>query len=342
MEINAIKFEQNNTILYCFVLEAKTIYNNFSVSRRLEDKEEGYQRSFSKSRINQIKKYIDKEGGILPNSILVNIDDGVSAFNNETSILTMDDSIDNWGFIIDGQHRVWGSNEAEKNLLLPVVATVSKSIEAQAQLFVKINKTQRGVPVSLYLDLLDITEGVIEDFDSEDATAQRRAIEIAKRLNDDEDSPMYDLIRMTGDTGRGISLSEMVSRLKPHIDPKKGNLLNYGFEHQFLIIKIYLKAVKSVFIEEWNNTDSLLLKTVGFGGLMNAFYEIFTLTVQNSKKFSTDNVIELLSKISDLKFDTDTFPGGGIKAQQNAATIIVTKLKKAIKGDDSSNIIIED
>ncbi|MBW4971362.1 DGQHR domain-containing protein [Croceibacter atlanticus] len=310
--------------------------------RRLEDKEEGYQRSFSKSRINQIKKYIDKEGGILPNSILVNIDDGVSAFNNETSILTMDDSIDNWGFIIDGQHRVWGSNEAEKNLLLPVVATVSKSIEAQAQLFVKINKTQRGVPVSLYLDLLDITEGVIEDFDSEDATAQRRAIEIAKRLNDDEDSPMYDLIRMTGDTGRGISLSEMVSRLKPHIDPKKGNLLNYGFEHQFLIIKIYLKAVKSVFIEEWNNTDSLLLKTVGFGGLMNAFYEIFTLTVQNSKKFSTDNVIELLSKISDLKFDTDTFPGGGIKAQQNAATIIVTKLKKAIKGDDSSNIIIED
>ncbi|WP_417861419.1 DGQHR domain-containing protein [Winogradskyella sediminis] len=342
MEVNAIKFEQNNTILYCFILKAKTIYNKFSVSRRLDNKEEGYQRSFSKSRINQIKKYIDKEDGILPNSILLNIDSGIATFDDESSKLILDDSIINWGFIIDGQHRVWGSNEAENNLFLPVVATIGKSVEQQAQLFVKINKTQKGVPVSLYLDLLDITEGVIVDFDSEDATAQRRAIEISKRLNDDEDSPMYDLIRMTGDSGRGISLSEMVARLKPHVDPKKGNLLNYGFEHQFLIIKIYLKAIKSIFIEEWENKDSLILKTVGFGGVMNAFYEIFTLTIQNSNKFSTSSAIELLQKISDLKFDTDTFPGGGIKAQQNASTIIITKLKKAIKGDDSANVIIED
>lgn len=342
MDIKTIKFEQNNTILYCFVVDAKTIYNKFSVSRRLEDKEEGYQRSFSKTRINQIKKYIDKENGILPNSILVNIDNGVSTFDAESSTLTLNDNSDNWGFIIDGQHRVWGSNEAENNLFLPVVATIGQSVEAQAQLFVKINKTQKGVPVSLYLDLLDITDGVIEDFDSEEATAQRRGIEIAKRLNEDNDSPMYDLIRMTGESGRGISLSEMVNRLKPHVDPKKGTLLNYGFERQFLIFKIYLKAIKSVFLEDWDNPDSLLLKTVGFGGIMNAFYEIFTLTVQNSKKFSTDDVIELLSNISDLKFDTETFPGGGIKAQQNAADIIVTKLKKAIKGDSSNNILIED
>lgn len=339
MKVKALKFKQNETVLYMFLLKAKDIYNQFTVSRRTEDKEEGYQRSFTKSRINSIKKYIDKEKGILPNSILVNIDNEVVTFDDRTNELTFNNNV-NWGFIIDGQHRVWGSNIAETNIFLPIVAIIGKSSIEQAQLFIKINKTQRGVPVSLYLDLLDITEGEIVDFDDEDVTAQRRAVEIARRLNDDEESPMYDLIRMTGESGRGISLSEMVSRLKKHVDPKKGNLLNYGFEQQYLILKIYLKSIKSVFLEDWEDSDSLILKTVGFGGIMNAFYEVFTLTVQNTSKFSVTNTISLLQKISHLKFNSVTFPGGGIKAQENASTKLITELKKTIRGDDSVNIEI--
>jgi DGQHR domain-containing protein len=341
MKVKAIQFRQNETTLYSFVLKANVVYDNFLVSRRTENKEEGYQRSFSKSRTAQIKKYIDKEGGILPNSILVNIDTAAVKYNPETFELDFDENM-NWGFIIDGQHRVWGSNDAVNNIDLPVVATIGKNNIEQAQLFIKINKTQRGVPVSLYLDLLDITEGVIVDFDDEDISAQRRAIEISKRLNEDEDSPLYDLIRMTGESGRGISLSEMVSRLTKHVDPKKGNLLNFGFEQQYLILKIYLKSIKSVFLEEWENPETLILKTVGFGGIMNAFYDIFTLTIQNTSKFSTENTISLLQNIAYLKFDTETFPGGGIKAQEAASTKIITSLKKAIRGDSSINIEIAD
>lgn len=340
MEINAIQFKQNETNLLFFILAAKDIYSKFDVSRRIDNKEKGYQRSFSKTRITQIKNYIEKEKGILPNSILVNIDPGKYSFNNKKNTLKFNDGT--IGFIIDGQHRVWGASLAEKDILLPVVATMELTIKEQAQLFVKINKSQRGVPVSLYLDLLDITEGVIEDFDGEDVSAQRRGIEIAKRLNEDEESPLFELIRTTGDSGTGVSLSEFVSLIKEYVDPKKGKLLNYGFEDQCKIFKIYLKAIKSVFLEEWENKDSLILKTVGFGGIMKAFYDIFQLVIQGDKQYSTDSTMQLLSKISDFKFNTDNLPGGGIKAQENAGKTIVNKIKQSLKGDNEFNAEILD
>lgn len=336
MEVTAIKFEQNEKTMFFFVLEAKKIYERFDVSRRIDDKEKGYQRSFNKTRINQIKKYIDKEKGILPNSILVNIDAEKYSFSDKSNKLTFVNN-GTLGFIIDGQHRVWGANNSEANILLPVVATIELTTQQQAQLFVKINKSQKGVPVSLYLDLLDITDGVIEDFDGEDVSAQRRAIEIAKRLNEDEESPLFGLIRTTGDSGIGIALAEFVNQIKEYVDPKKGKLLNYGFEDQCKIFKIYFKAVKSVFLEEWNNKDSLILKTVGFGGLMKSFYEIFQLVIQGDKPYSTDTTIQVLEKISGFKFDSQNLPGGGIKGQENAGKTIVSSIKRALKGDSEFN-----
>jgi len=341
MEIPVIQFTQNGQTLFYFILSAKTIYNRFDVSRRIEDKEKGYQRSFSSSRIKQIARYIDKENGILPNSILVNLDAGKYTYDEKDQKLLLNEE-GALGFIIDGQHRVWGAHEAKEDIILPVVATAGLDNVNQAKLFVKINQSQRGVPASLYLDLLNLTDGVIEDFDDEAVPAQRRAIEIAKRLNEDEDSPLFELIRTTGDSGRGIALSEFVNQAKEYVDPKNGKLLNYGFEQQYSIFKIYFKAVKGVFLEQWDDEKSLILKTVGFGGLMEAFYEIFQLVSQRGKTFSTDNTIQLLNLIKDFKFNSENLPGGGIKAQENAAKVIIASIKKELKSNDDLNVPIAD
>ncbi len=109
MNIPAIKFEQNNRSLYYFVLDAKLLYANFAVSRRIEDKEKGYQRSFSKTRISTIARYIDKQNGILPNSVLVNIDADKFVYDEGVKEIILSDDT-NVGFIIDGQHRIWGAN----------------------------------------------------------------------------------------------------------------------------------------------------------------------------------------------------------------------------------------
>jgi len=337
MEIPALEFKQNDQTLYCFLLTAKTIYARFDVSRRIDDKEKGYQRSFSSTRVKQIARYIDKDKGILPNSILVNLDADTFRYENDKLILNENGSL---GFIIDGQHRVWGANDAKEDILLPVVATAGLDNVEQAKLFIKINQSQKGVPASLYLDLLALTDGVVEDFDDEGVPAQRRSVELAKRLNEEEDSPLLELIRTTGDSGRGISLSEFVTQSKNLVDPKNGKFLNYGFEQQYSIFKIYFKAIKAVFLAEWEDEKSLILKTVGFGGLMEAFYEIFQLVSQTSKTFSTDNTIQLLNLIKDFKFNSENLPGGGIKAQQNAAKVIIARLKKELKSNDELNVPI--
>jgi len=340
LKFPALEFIQNGSIMYAFIANSETIYEKFDVSRRIDDKEKGYQRSFSKVRIKDIKNYLTLGKGLIPNTILVNIDEGNHSYDTNNRELSLKD-IGSIGFIIDGQHRVKGSYEADKNLLLPVIATVDLDVTEQAQLFVKINKSQRGVPTSLYLDLLDLTEGVIEDFDDENVSFQRRAIEIANRLNDDTESPLFKLIRTTGEPGRGISLSEFTSSLKPLVDPKIGKLLNYGFEEQYLIFKIYFKALKAVFLEQWEDPSSLVLKTVGFGGIMNSFYEIFTLVTQSKTQFSVENVIKTLSLIGDFKFNNETLPGGGVKAQSNAGRIIVTELKKALRNSEDRVEIVE-
>ncbi len=342
IQIPAFKIFQHNTAMLLFITNTKMIYERFDVSRRITDKVLGYQRSFSKSRIKEIKTYINQEQGIIPNSILVNFDDGKFSYSEENKILTLDDT-ESLGIIIDGQYLVNGSYEANPDFSLIVVATLGLSVREQAKLFMTINKTQRGVPTSLYLDLLDLIEGDIENFDDEGITAERRAREIAIRLNETDESPLCELIRRTGDAGHGISLTEFVNQIKNYVDPKTGSLANFGFEQQYKIFEIYFRSIKAVFLEQWQDPTSYILKTVGFAGIMQAFYEIFNLVIQKHQTFNTDNTIKILQLIEDFKFDRDNLPiGGGFRAQEKVGQMIVSKLKTAIRDSQEFMMMIGD
>ncbi|TVP59521.1 MAG: DGQHR domain-containing protein [Nodularia sp. (in: Bacteria)] len=333
IRLSAFQVSQNHIKMLLFITTAQMIYERFDVSRRISDKKLGYQRSFSKSRIKEIKNYINQEDGIIPNSILVNIDEGKFSYTENDNLLTLEDT-ESLGLIIDGQHRVKGCYEADPDFPLMVVATLGLSVKDQARLFIKINKTQKGVPASLYLDLLNLLEGDIENFDEEGVTAERRATEIATRLNEADESPLYELIRRTGDSGIGISLSEFVNQAKDYVEPRTGKLANYGFEQQYKVFEIYFRSVKAVFLEQWDDPKSYILKTVGFGGLMKAFYEIFNLVVQKYQIFNTENTIKLLQLIQDFKFDRDNLPsGGGFKAQEKVGEMMVSRLKNAVRED---------
>jgi len=340
IKIPAFKINQNDVEMLLFCCSAKMIFDRFDVSRRIEDKILGYQRSFSASRIKQIRNYINQEQGIIPNSILVNLDQGKYSYSEGFLFLN---EIGSLGLIIDGQHRVKGSYEANPDFELMIVATLGLTVKQQAELFVKINQTQKGVPASLYLDLMNLLEGDVEDFDQDGVSAERRATEIAIRLNEADESPLYQLIRRTGDSGFGISLSQFVSQIKPYVEPETGKLANYGFEEQYKIFTIYFRATKAVFLEQWEDSDSYMLKTVAFGGIMKAFYEIFTLVLQKYQVFNTDNTIQIIQLIKDFKFDRNNLPsGGGFKAQEKVGEILVNQLKSAIRESQAFAVTIGD
>ncbi len=339
-ELKAIRFTQNEIPFLIFIASSGEIYNKFDVSRRIENKEEGYQRSFSKSRVNDIRRFVSVEHGVLPNSILVNLDKNSYEYSESENKLYLNDS-GSAGFIIDGQHRVKGSYEADPEILLPVVATLELSIQDQARLFIKINRTQKGVPSSLYLDLLELTEGAIEDLDSEDLPAERRAVELAKQLNDDVESPLFDLIRTTGDSGRGISLSQFVSLLIEYVDPGKGKFVEFGFEEQYKLFKLYFKAIKATFLDVWNQEDTPIFKTTVFGGLVKAFHEIFSLATRDRQSISVQGLMSVLEPLSDFNF-AKLLTGTGVQAQVNASTLIISYIKKKNRMEGGSKVRILD
>jgi DGQHR domain-containing protein len=336
LQIPAFKIVQNETEMLIFCCPNKIIYEQFDVSRRIDDKILGYQRSFSNTKIKQIKNYILNESGVIPNSVLVNLDGESYSYSDKEHLLTLKGSRKSLGLIIDGQHRLKGCYEANPEFEVVVVAVLGLLVKEQARLFITINKTQTGVPASLYLDLMDLLEGDIEDFDGEEISTERRATEIAIRLNEDPNSPLYELIRRTGESGLGISLNEFVRQIKDYVAPGKGKLAGFGFEQQYKIFGIYFRAIKAVFIEQWEDKNSYILKTVGFGGLMQAFYEIFNIVLQQHQKFDTDNLIQTLKFIEDFKFDKATLPsGGGVNAQKAAGDLIVRSLKKKMRISDN-------
>ncbi|MBE9204062.1 DGQHR domain-containing protein [Synechocystis salina LEGE 06099] len=341
LEFPAIKLIQNELELLVFCCPCKTIYEYFDVSRRIDDKTQGYQRSFSNTRIKQIKSYLSNDKGIIPNSILVNLENGAYEFSEDSKTLRLASEKKSLGLIIDGQHRVKGCYDADPEFYIVVVAVLGLSQRDQARLFVTINKNQKGVPASLYLDLMNLLEGDIEDFDGEEVSAERRAREIAIRLNEDPESPLFELIRTTGESGTGISLNEFVRQVKDYVTPNKGKLAEFGFEEQYRIFYIYFRAIKAVFLEEWNDPNSYILKTVGFGGLINAFYEVFNITLQQNKQFNTDSLITLFKLIEDFKFQKNELPvGGGVNAQKVTGQLILERLKSRVRTSNLSASLI--
>ena len=119
---------------------------------------------------------------------------------------------------------------------------------------------------------------------------------------------------------------------------QNGKFKEYGFEQQYTIFKIYFRALKAVYLEQWDN--GAFFKTVVFGGVMKAMYEVFVTVTQQKKSFSTNNTVEVLEMIKDFNFQSGAF-GSGFKAQDNLAKALISELKKTIK-DNNTTITIEE
>ena len=122
-----------------------------------------YQRLIKKSRLNQIRGFVE-EGGYFPNSIIVSIEADKVQF--DLAEKRQQDSSATLGhlhlprkyrsiYVIDGQHRLYGyaETEARENAVIPVVAFVNLPREEQIRLFMEINENQKSVPKNLRLTL---------------------------------------------------------------------------------------------------------------------------------------------------------------------------------------------
>lgn len=331
--------EQNNLKLYAFKLSAEEIHNHFVVSRRLENRDDGYQRIVKDKKIKEIVAYLngkssDSYPSILPSNILIALDN-IEYDDNHKELTIKDNPHGYKGLIIDGQHRAKGSYEFNSKFELLIVAIGDLEPKHQARLFIKINDTQTSLPASLYMDLISTTsdEDIRDNLDGEIITAEQKAIEIIRDLNSNDESCLKDFIAMTGEENKKVSLSAIMPFVKEYINYTNGKFKGHSFNQQVQIFINYFNAIKVVFENDWEK--DIVFKTTVLGGLIKSLGDVFDETFIIYKNFKENSIIYTLAKIQENSLENlSSNIGGGLKAQDNFSKKFTKLLKDSLKNDE--------
>ncbi|MEP4573051.1 DGQHR domain-containing protein, partial [Marinobacter sp.] len=321
---------QSGKMFYLFKAPVSELKNILTVKVREEDEQKnsddpGYQRIFSPSRKRQIAKYID-DGNVIPLNILVSFTKATISADKKTISIPNNK---NAGWIIDGQHRFLGAVEAKKDLEIAVSGFVGLDIAEQINQFVTINKTARGVPSSLYIDLLPHLH--INKTPRE--IASERAADLAQMLKKDEESPFYGKIVSTTKPKKGeLSLANFARKVMPLVMEGSGPLHVYNEIEQATIISNYYKGFSEVFPREFSKEKSKFFQTIGFGGLIEFLPNVFNWSISiNSGSFTVANVKELVGHIKDFDFAGWDSLGTGSKAEREAAKDLAAAFEEAME-----------
>jgi DGQHR domain-containing protein len=319
--------------LYLFSAPASELYDFLAINRRIEDKNEGYQRALSGGRVAAITRFI-ASGNTIPTALIASLDAG-AAFDDSSNELVVPPG-SRVGWVIDGQHRLAGAHEAAKigsNVNIPVVAFIGLSQEDQINQFITINREARGVPTSLYLDLL----GSLRNKKPQDE-ARERASDIAIQLRRDETSPIYERIVVTRPPKSGeLSLTNFVRKVAPLIIRDRGFLSNYFEMEQRRIIDNYFKGMRNVYDDEFRRSDPIFFRTIGFGAMLNTLPIFFSTCLAQYKGFSVDDTTKAFKKVGDLPFDNWREMGSGNAAELQAGEDVRAAIEIAFKRDDATS-----
>lgn len=295
----AIEVTQSpDKVIYSFAVDGKQISSFASISRIRRNKKkeiEGYQRSEVLSHISEIRKYIESESPMIPNTIVIAFDSSVkfkpqaSSQGNpsicQTGIfeipLNSEEELQKKpGFIVDGQQRVAAIREAEvENFPIFVTAFITDDIGEQTEQFILVNSA-KPLPAGLIYELLPQTEGLMP------AKFHRRRFPafILNKLNYDDDSPLKKKIK-TPTSPEGIIKDNSILRM---LENSLSNGVLYRFRYtqegstdidgMMEVLFNFWRAVGRVFEKEWNlpPRESRLVHGSGIiamGFLMDAISE---------------------------------------------------------------------
>lgn len=221
IRVPALRVEQPLGVFYVASLPARVLLDTaYSDRLRATRNGESYQldgsqRELHEPRLRDIGAYIDTNESTFPNSIILapNFDEStgflVEEEDDRWKIETKDDSQFPDGKahfivipsdrklapIIDGQHRLFGFNFAERLDRLDVELVCSVFLDLpkpyQAFLFATINSTQKPVNKSLTYDLFGYN---IDKEPAESWSPDKLAVFLARKLNAENDSPLHDRI----------------------------------------------------------------------------------------------------------------------------------------------------
>ena len=284
---------------------------------RYQDIEKGIQRDISPERIKEIKDYVKQPSATFPNSIIIAVgyDDNLEPnweFNNMTNVIKIRKG-QNVANVIDGQHRLAGLSNEDESFELPVAIFLGVPWIEQGIIFATINNNQRKVNQSLVYELYGM---------SKERRVQTVAYRIVSLLNEQEESPWYQKIKMLGKAKNDGDLSQ--GAFSKYLHEKildSGKPLHYLYQEEkdavvFKLLFNYFTAIKKIFPVVWENKDKeyILTKTTGFVGFMLFFGDLIKLAKDSHESMTVDYFERKIkgSSADFLLFNNDNYKSGGV------------------------------
>lgn len=149
---------QGDHQFYTLTMYSDVLAETCKVTTRKENPREGFQRELDAKRAKEIARYIDVEGGTIPNSIVLSAQPEANlkiVGRGKTLEFTKAPGA---FLILDGQHRVYGFSMAKTLLRVPVVIYNGLSRKEETRLFIDINTKQKPVPSQLLLDIKHLAD----------------------------------------------------------------------------------------------------------------------------------------------------------------------------------------
>lgn len=347
--LDYIEIKQPIGTFYLCSISARRLLKMVDVRPRSKQGD-GVQRDPSEVRIKKIGEYCSDPDAIFPTPIVVSLDSNAGVYIDEEKrkiIVKNENTI--VGDVIDGQHRLWGIGRSDNidAFTLPVVLMFDLTTEQKAYVFSTINSNQVKVSPSLIYELFDVAE---------ERSPHKTVHQIARMMNNAEDSPFYNRLKMLGKKeanqdkatlSQGTfakSLLKLISR-NPDGDAlrikrrevlmrdEKCPLREYFIAGKDEVItKILMNcygALKDVFPDEWKAPKTnILWKTTGFSAVIYALPSLIRKGVR--EKVLTKDYFKMCFtafkdtlEIERVSLTSEHFPGGGEQNQKKLAKIII-------------------
>lgn len=313
---------QGNYELVAFVAPAGYLWDLVQINQRKEDKDEGYQRATSSSRVEKIAEFIES-GNMIPNNVLVSFDH--ARLRGDGKVIEIENRADA-GWVIDGQHRLSGGHRANKDISFVVVSFIGLPLDEQINCFVTVNREQKGVPSSLYYDLLKKLPGTRP----ESVLVKERAADLGTTLKNDENSPFGRRIMVTTPPKRGeLSMTNWVRKVSPLIRRGSGILATFSDDDRAGIINNYYRGLERVFPREYQSRESIFFKTLGFGALMNTLPTVFSLALKHGSAFRIKDVEFVFKRVEHFDIESWNKAGSGSAAEIQAGDDLRVEIENA-------------
>ncbi len=299
IKVPAIRVQQSKgKVIFQFTVEGKELPRFAAISRiRREGNGEiaGYQRLGALAHIASIRKYIESDSPMIPNSIVIAFKKKITFVPAEgvdpkaqvqmgileiPALASIDDEGEVIGWIVDGQQRSAAIRTARvKSFLIPVTAFVATNDSEQREQFILVNSV-KPLSKSLIFELLPTMDALLPA-----GLARRRlAATVLDALNSNPKGPFFGKIQRPTNPYGTIKDNSVLRMLEHSII--EGVLYRYrdsatgngDVAKMAEVVNNFFGAVRDIFPEDWdsNPRKSRLVHGVGIvsmGFLMDTIAE---------------------------------------------------------------------